>query len=349
MASQSGTKARPLEDQVRELCQRLHDEPYRFDFFTAVRRLENLHPDKPRIGHSKRPHEDPLRFCQEASLAFPPRTISAFGSDVGARAPRMSVNFLGLLGPNGPLPLHITQFIRDRVRNHGDQAMSRFLDVFHHRMVSLFYRAWTTGQQAVQYERGEDDNYARYIGSMFGIGMESLRHVDAIPDEAKLHYSGHLACQTRHPEGLAALLEDYYGLPVDLAEFMGQWLPVPKDCQCRLGESPDTGSLGVSAIVGSRMWDCQQRFRLRFGPMNLTKYQRLLPGGDSLRRLIAWVKNYTADELTWEVQLILMEKEVPPLKLGATAQLGWTTWLTSRPLGRDADDLVLQPAQAEGL
>jgi type VI secretion system protein ImpH len=83
--------------------------------------------------------------------------------------------------------------------------------------------------------------------------------------------------------------------------------------------------------------------------MTLKAYQRLLPGGQSLRRLIAWVKNYTADELTWEVQLILLEKEVPLLKLGAIAQLGWTTWLTSKPLGRDADDLVLQPAQAEGL
>lgn len=343
MAGESGTEARSLEDELRELSRQLAERPHCFDFFGAVRRLENLHPQRPRIGHSKRPQEDPVRFCQEASMTFAPRTISAFGSDVGSRAPRMTVNFMGMLGPNGPLPLHMTQYVRDRARNHNDQALLRFLDVFNHRMVSLFYRAWASGQQAVQYERAEDDHYSRYIGSMMGIGMESLRGRDAIPDEARLHYSGHLSCQTRHPEGLAALLADFYGLPVKLAEFMGQWMNVPPDCLCRLGESRETGLLGMNTIVGARTWDCQQRFRLRMGPMNLATYQRLLPGGDSLRRLVAWVKNYTTDELTWEVQLVLMEKEVPQVRLGAMGSLGWTTWLTSKPLGRDADDLVLQP------
>jgi len=347
MAGESGTEARSLDDELRQLSRRLAETPHRFDFFVAVRHLENLHPDRPRVGHSKRPREDPVRFCQEASMAFAPRTISAFGADTHSRAPRMTVNFMGLLGPNGPLPLHLTQYIRDRVRNHGDLAMSRFLDVFHHRMVSLFYRAWASAQQEVQYERGDEDDYARYVGSLLGVGMDSFHRRDAVCDEARLHYSGHLACQTRHPEGLAALLADFYDLPVELIEFVGQWLDVPPDCQCRLGETPETGSLGRTTIVGARTWDCQQRFRLRFGPMGLNTYERLLPGGQSLRRLIAWVKNYTTDERTWEVQLILKEKEVPQMKLGETGRLGWTTWLTSGPLGRDADDLVLQPAQAE--
>lgn len=342
MAGESGTEARSLEAELAELTRQLTEAPHRFDFYVAVRRLENLCPERPRVGHSKRPQEDPVRFCQEASMAFAPRTVSGYGADIHSRAPRMSVNFMGLLGPNGPLPLHLTQYIRDRVRNHGDQAMARFLDVFHHRMVSLFYRAWASGQQAVQYERGDDDHYARYVGSMFGVGMDSFRRRDAVPDEARLHYSGHLTCQTRHPEGLAAILEDFYGLPVELVEFVGQWLDVPHDCQCRLGESPATGSLGLTTLVGSRTWDCQQRFRLRMGPMGLATYERLLPGGDSLDRLVAWVKNYTADELTWEVQLILKEAEVPQMQLGQSGRLGWTTWLTSGPLGRDAADLVLQ-------
>ena len=347
MAGESGTAARSLEDERRELSRRLAEAPHRFDFFVAVRRLENLHPESPRVGCSKRPQEDPVRFCQEASLAFSPRTISAFGADTGSRAARMNVNFMGLLGPNGPLPLHLTQYIRDRVRNHGDRAMSRFLDLFNHRMVSLFYRAWAAGQQAVQYERGDDDHYARYVGSMIGVGMDSFRRRDAVCDEARLHYSGRLACQTRHPEGLAALLADFYSLPVELTEFVGQWMDVPGDCQCRLGESPETGRLGLNTLVGARTWDCQQRFRLRFGPMHLATYERLLPGGASLARLIAWVKNYTTDELTWDVQLILKQEEVPKMKLGTTGRLGWTTWLTSGPLGRDADDLVLQTGSRE--
>ena len=347
MAGESRTETHSLA--LESLIKRLGETPYAFDFFQAVRRLENLYPDRPRMGHSRRPAEDPVRFCQEASLVFAPSTISAFQSDVGGRAPRMFLNFMGLLGPNGPLPLHITQYVRERVLVHHDQVLARFLDTFNHRMASLFYRAWATNQQAVQFERGEEDHFARYVGSMFGIGMASLRGRDSVPDVAKLHYSGHLVCQTRHPEGLCATLEDYYRIPVDMVEFIGQMLVVPDDCLCRLGESPETGSLGWTAIVGSRVWECQQKFRLRFGPMRLVEYERLLPGGESLRRLIGWVKNYLADELLWEVQLILKKEEVPPLKMGAGGRLGWTTWLTSKPLDHDADDLILQPQQAEGM
>jgi type VI secretion system protein ImpH len=342
MAGESGTEA-------HSLALRLREAPHSFDFFQAVRRLENAHADTARVGHSRRPAEDPVRFCQEASLTFAPRTIAEYRSDVGARAPRMFVNFLGMLGPNGPLPLHITQYIRDRVRNHDDPTFARFLDLFNHRMVSFFYRAWATNQQTVNFERGGQDRFAVYVGSLFGIGIDSYRHRDAVPDVAKLHYSGPLVCPTRHPEGLCALLTDYFRIPVDMVELVGQWMAVPDDCICRLGESPETGSLGWTAIVGSRVWECQQRFRLRFGPMALAEYERLLPGGDALRRLLAWVKNYLADELLWDVQLILKKEEVPPLKMGAGGRLGWTTWMTSKPLDHDADDLVLRPQQAEGL
>jgi len=344
MAAEGGTETYPVE-----LVRRLAETPHSFDFFQAVRRLENLRPDQPRVGHSRRPLEDPVRFCQEPSLAFAPRTVAGYRTDVGARAPRFFVNFMGLLGPNGPMPLHLTQYARERLRVHHDATLTRFLDLFNHRMVSFFYRAWATNQQTVQFERGPDDHFATYIGSMFGIGMSSYRHRDAVPDVAKLHYSGHLVCHTRHPEGLCQLLEDYYGIRVDIREFVGQWLPLPDDCICRLGESPETGSLGWTAIVGSRVWECQQKFRLRFGPMTLAEYERLLPGGNSLRRLIAWVKNYLADELLWDVQLVLKKEEVPPLAMGKIGRLGWTTWLTSRPLDHDAEDLVLQPQQAEGM
>ncbi len=347
MAGESGTETRALE----ALTRRLMAEPYGFDFFVAVRRLENLCRDKARVGHSKRPVEDALRFCQEASLAFAPSTVRAYRYEVGARAPRMYISFLGLLGPNGPMPLHLTQYVRNREVVHHDHAMARFVDLYHHRLVSFFYRAWAANQQTVQYERGEDDRFAMYFASLFGMGMASYRHRDAVPDVAKLHYSGHLVCQTRHPEGICSILADYYGIAVSLQEFIGQWMDIPPDCICRLGESPETGTLGMTALVGSRMWEAQRKFRLRFGPMGFEEYRRMLPGGDSLRRLLAWMKMYLNDELRWDVQLVLKKEEVPPLKMGAggVGQLGWTTWLTSEPLDHDADDLILQPQQAVGL
>ncbi|MBM4039862.1 MAG: type VI secretion system baseplate subunit TssG [Planctomycetes bacterium] len=372
MDAQDRTAAYPV-------INRLYEHPHRFDFFTAVRRLENCFPARPRVGHSRTPADDPIRFCQNPSLSFPPSTLERleFGRD--SRPPRLFVHFMGLLGPNGPLPLQLTAYARERQLAR-DNTLARFLDVFNHRMVSLFYRAWASAQQAVQYERGlgdraekgtfsfsaqqpsapqggekvnvpfsaraGDDRFAVYVAALFGIGMPSLRHRDAAPDVAKLHYSGRLACQTRHAEGLRALLEDYFRIRVNIEEFVGQWIDIPPDCRCRVGETPRTGLVGRTAIVGSRMWDCQQKFRLRFGPMRLADYERMLPGGGSLVRLAAWVRNYIGDELSWDLQLILKREEVPTTRMGQYGRLGWTTWLQSKPLDRDADDLVLRPGGA---
>jgi len=332
--------------EASALIGRLADCPYRFDFYQAVRRLECARMNLPRMGYSQKPGDDPIRFCQQPSLAFAPSTISACQASSAGHAPRLFVNFLGLLGPNGPMPLHLTAHVRDRELNHGDLTLARFFDVFNHRMVSLFYRAWACNQQTVSFDRQAEDRFAEYVGSLFGIGMASFRSRDAAPDVGKLHYSGRLACQTKHPEGLQSILEDYFGIRARIEEFVGQWVELPPDCCCRLGESPETGRIGATAVVGARVWECQQKFRIKFGPMGFADYQRMLPGGNSLRRVVAWVRNYIGDELLWDVRLILKAEEVPQTHLGRLGQLGWSTWLRTGPFEKDADDLVLRPLAA---
>lgn len=340
------------DDAARDaLFFRLNQEPWSFNFYQAVRRLECAHLQLPRLGCSQRPSDDPVRFGQEPTLAFPPATVSRFDLPSPDSPARMYVNFLGLLGPHGPLPLHITEYVRDRQLNQNDPTLACFLNLLNHRMVSLFYRAWAVNQQTVSFDRagGQQaslaDRFALYVGALFGIAMESYRQRDAAPDVAKLQYSGPLVNQTRHAEGLRAMIADYFGLETHLDQFVGQWIDLPADSRCRLGESRDTGLLGSTAIVGSRIWQCQYKFRLRMGPMDFTAYQRLLPGGRSLRRLVAWVRNYIGAELAWDVQLTLKKEEVPRAKLGAggSARLGWSTWLKSQPTPRDPDDLILNP------
>ncbi|HIJ70394.1 MAG TPA: type VI secretion system baseplate subunit TssG [Planctomycetes bacterium] len=335
MADENGAKA-------DSLTKRLRDEPYELDFYQAVRRIECARPDRPRIACSQLPHEDPVQFCQNVSMAFAPSAIAAYEEATDGRPPRLSVNFFGLLGPNGPMPLHITAHTRNRIRNHGDNTLAGFLDIFNHRMISLFYRAWACNQQNVSYDRQEDDRFKAYIGSMFGIGDDSWRNRDAVADVAKLHYSGRLVCPNRNAEGLQATLQDYFGIEVDIEQFVGQWMNLPDEYRCRMAESPETGRLGATIVVGSRFWECQQKFGLRFGPMNFSDYQRMLPGGDSLGRLIAWVKNYTADELSWELQLVLKAEDVPETRLGTLGRLGLSTWLKSKRFTTDADDLILR-------
>lgn len=325
------------------LFEQLRSEPHQFDFYQALRRIEAAFAEKPRIGQSLRLADDPVRLAQEPSMIFAPSTIAAFDYGKDGRAPRLTMRHVGMFGPNGPLPLHLTEYARDRMRNSSDHTFTRFMDIFHHRMYSLFYRAWAVAQPTAQFDRPKTDRFAEYIGSLFGMGMPSFRNRDAMPDMAKLHFSGRLACQTRHAEGLAALLNAFFKIPMKLNEFIGQWLPLPLNCRVQMGLGSDTGVLGMSATIGERVWDCQQKFRIVAGPMDFSQYRRLLPEGESLAKLISVVDNYVGLELDWEVHLILKKKEVPSCQLGSMGQLGWTTWLKSRELDDDADDLILQP------
>jgi type VI secretion system protein ImpH len=320
----------------------LRAAPYRFGFFQALRKLECAHANRPRLGTAPRPAEDVVRLGQKVSLTFAPSTLADFEpSETGP--PRLQVYFLGLFGPNGPLPLHLSDYARQRLANVHDPTLSRFADIFHHRILSLFYRAWAHARPTVNFDRPDSDRFATYVGATFGLGTPGVTNRDAVPDIGKLHYAGLFAAQTRHAEGLIALLTDFFRLPVALEEFVGHWLTLPAESHWRLGTSRNTGALGVSTIVGARVWDRQYKFRIIFGPLDRDDYERLLPGGEYLPRLLALVRNYVGDEYTWDVNLVLKKDEVPALELGGDGRLGWSTWALSGTPAEDADDLYLQP------
>lgn len=302
--------------------------------------------------------EDPIRFGQTPSLAFAPSSLEAFRPGQNGRPGKLLVRFLGLFGPNGPLPIHITEYAHERELNLKDRTLVEFCNVFHHRLLSLFYRAWAVNQKAVDFDRaaqpvenakGENwsgPRFPLYIGSFFGLGMQSLRNRDELSDWAKLFYSGRLACQTRNTEGIAAIVQDFFGMPTEIRTFMGMWLELPPSNVCKVGESPASGSLGVSTIVGSRFWDCQLKFRVRLGPLSFRDFKRMLPIERAFRQLKCWVMNYVAEEFFWDIQLVLKAAEVPEISLGEAGLLGWTSWLKSKPFTRDAEDVVLNPLAA---
>lgn len=333
----------PHNEEVVELFAALQRAPYTFHFFQALRRLECHFHTYPRFGKATKLSDDPVRLAQEPSMAFAPSTLARFdpGKRGARRSPRLTQYFLGVFGPQGPLPLHLTEYAWQRQHSYKDPTFARFADIFHQRMLSLFYRAWADVQPTVSFDRPATDRFNTYVGSMCGLGMPALWQRDAVPDLAKLHYAGHLASQTRNAEGLQALLGDFFHLPVQVQTFVGHWMPLDVSSQCRLGASTATGLLGMTVVIGERVWDCQHKFRIVIGAMSLAEFQRFLPGSPSLRILVDWVRNYVGDELLWDVNLILKKEEVPPLQLGAGSQLGWSTWLTSQPLAVDADQLKL--------
>lgn len=323
--------------------QTLEQKPYRYQFYEALRRLECLYRDEPRFGKAPRLANDPVRLAQEPSLAFAPSSLAAFDPGGDGHPPRLSVLLFGLFGPNGPLPLHLTEYARGRLRNAGDPTFSRFADLFHHRLLCLFYRAWADAQPTVSFDRPGRDRFAYWVGSLFGMGMASLRDRDAMPDLAKLHHAGLLSSQTRNAAGLRGMLESFFDLPVEVEQFVGRWVELPEEFRLKLGHSPETGSLGRTATIGARIWDRQQKFRLLVGPLRLPDYERMLPGGESLCKLVSVVRSYAGDEWIWDANLVLCREDVPPLKLGGPARLGLTTWLNEEQRHRDVADLFLNP------
>jgi type VI secretion system protein ImpH len=326
-----------------ELYDALRAAPYAFDFFQALRRIDAANPERPRLGEAARLGDEPVRVGQLPSLIFAPSTLADFQPPSAGRPARLSTYFFGLFGPSGALPLHLTEYARDRARNADDLSFIRFVDLFHHRMLSLYYRAWAQAQPTVGFDRPSADRFAAFVASLFGLGMPALRDRDGMSDLVKLHFSGRLALQTRPAEGLRSIIADYFKLPVEIEQFFPQWVRLPRRSLCMLGQSAETGSLGATASVGERFHVYHHKFRIRIGPMSFNDFKRLLPDGRSLSRLLPLVRNYIGDELSWDVMLILIKAEVPSVQLGQAGMLGWTSWLGDRRTDLDASDLVLEP------
>jgi type VI secretion system protein ImpH len=315
--------------------------PHEFEFYQVMRLLEALHKKRPRFGRSARPSEDVLRLAQEPSVDHSPASLAGYEKGEEGRPDRLLVHFFGLFGTDGPLPLHLTEYARDRRRNHHDPTFGRFVDLFHHRSLSLFYRAWADVRPTISFDRPEQDRFGEYMASLIGLGTLGLRDRDAMPDLTKLHFAGHLASQTKHAEGLASILSAFFTMPVRVEGFVTSWLRLPASDYTRLSGGAAIAGLGQSALLGARVRSRQDKFRIIFGPLTLSEYERLLPGGLSFHRLIPIVRNYAGDVLIWDVNLILKQDEVPPTRLGQQGRLGWTTWLMPRRAETDAADLFL--------
>lgn len=317
------------------LFARLAEAPHEADFYQTLRRLECLFESKPRWGHARKPADEAVRFGQEPDLSFAPAPLASFSTKDGR--PRLQVRLFGLLGPNGPLPLHITEYARERLRQHGDPTLSRFLDIFHHRFLTLFYRAWAQAQPHVNHDRPDEDRFAAYIGAFIGLAPDAFRQRDALPDLAKFFHAGALVRHTRNAEGLRAILQHFCRVPVRIEEFVGHWMALePRE---RTYLSREGATLGRGAVAGAQIWDRQFKFRLHVGPLTIGQYDAFLPGGSLIQKLVDWVRLYLCFELEWDVRLVLRRDEVPPLRLGASGRLGWTTWLGSRQAATDAGDL----------
>lgn len=327
---------------------RIAAQPWRYDFFQALRLIENHYRQLPRLGTARRPADEPVRLGQTADLSFAPSSLHAVAPATSVSKARIEVRFFGLFGPNGPLPYHLTEYARQRQLHHGDTTFARFADMFHHRLLLLFYRAWAQAQPVVGLDRPGEDRFADYVGSLVGIGEPALLSRDAAPDHAKLYFSGHLSNQARNADGLASILSGFLRRPVRVEQFVGCWLELPRSEQTRIRASNSKRraagtALGGGAVLGQMVWDRQHQFRIHVGPLDYDVFEELLPDGKALPALVALVNHYIGDELGWDLQLDLFQGQVKPTRLGQHGRLGWTSWLGMKNRKR-ATALTMTPA-----
>jgi type VI secretion system protein ImpH len=300
----------------------LASEPFSFDFHQAMRRVESAFRALPRFGEAVKPRDEPLRLGQDPSLDFVPAALRSFTRRPDGSHPRLAVGFFGMFGPMGPLPLHLTEYARERIRQVGDNTFAAFVDLFHHRMLMLFHRAWTRSRAAASRDRPELDRFRTYVGAVFGHGLPTQSEVDSIDDRAKLYFAGLFAMASRPPDGLRAVLKGYFGLPVEIREFIGEWLTLHTDDRFRLGYSPDVSSLGRTTVLGRRVFSRSHKFRVVLGPLKAQDFSRFLPGTEGLQLLSELVRSYAGPQLAWDLELIPALDAVTQLRLGLAGRLG---------------------------
>lgn len=327
-----------------ELSGKLRADPWSFEFFQAVRLLEGIHPDREPVGRFSVPSREVAKFRAHASTAFPASEIQSL-KDADGKQADVEVNFMGLFGPLGVLPLYYTELIAERTRVR-DTALIDFLNIFNHRMISLFYRAWEKYRFPVPYGRGDIDQVGRRLMDLIGLGTGGLENRQKVGDDALIYYSGLLSQQPRCASNLESLLADYFEVPVEVEQFIGAWYSLDESTQFRMEDSGDVSEqLGLGAVVGDEVWDTQGRVRIKIGPLRIERYLEFLPSGTAYAPLRAIVDFYGGAEVDFEAQLILDRRDVPLCEIGAEGAsapvLGWLTWARSAPLGRDPGETVL--------
>jgi type VI secretion system protein ImpH len=332
--------------QKRSIKSELFEEPYRFEFFQAVRLLQKLRPEKQTVGGDAMPRDELVRFCSRVAMEFPSsevhEIIESVDDKTGEERLELFQNFMAMVGVSGAMPMHYTELVYSRLR-YRDTAMWSFLDIFTHRLVSLFFRAWEKYRIPIGYERG-DDSFTHYLFDLAGLGTPGLRGKMALDDESLLPYTGLITQKPHSTDAIENILSDYFSVPVRVEQFFGQWLDLSERDMTFLGR--ENNGLGTRAIAGTKIWDLQSKFRVKLGPLSLKHFVAFLPTGSAHKPLRSIIKFIAGTDFDFDVKLELKKQEVPSTILTTRAlmkpMLGWTSFLKSQPVKENDDQLVLQ-------
>jgi type VI secretion system protein ImpH len=324
-------------DAEPPLSDPLQAESYKYNFYQLVRLLEMRQPTATSVGAGADPKHEPVRFHSSFSLRFPPSDVVslkvpetdpeaaklAAGGEVDQAPAEMTVSFLSLGGAHGPLPHALTEWVLDRIAAK-DFALRDFLDIFHHRLISLLYRVRRHHRLGMEWTSPEHHRFSSYLLALMGMGTPGLQGRLAIPDRALLRYAGILTKQPRDAAGLQLLLGDFFGLPIRCLQLRGAMRSLDPEQWTELGVSGRNQVLGRDALLGTAIWDQQAGIEVELGPVPWSKYQEFLPGRSGLQALGQLVRFYIGPSFDIHVTLLLQAELIPPARLAAPPPAGAT-------------------------
>ncbi|WP_348945246.1 type VI secretion system baseplate subunit TssG [Chitinibacter sp. FCG-7] len=303
----------------------IRDFAQRQNLFAVMRWVDANNPDKPLLGRSQRANEDAVRLAHQPDLAFAATEISAIETHpvINVLVIRHFSN--GLFGPNGPLPLHLTEQVWDKLHNHADMRLRDFADIFHHRMQCLLYRAWADVQPVIALDRDDSQLFVARVGAIAGYAGTELVDRDALPDHFKIRHAGQFSRPVRSTHELQVLLRQLLNIPVKLSENCFQFLHLDTEQCTALGKH--NNNLGQSMVLGKRVPDVQFGFSILLGPMTQSEYDQFDSGSISLQRVNSLIRNWIGLHYNWRIQLEVLTPTARKLKLGQGVRLGFDSWL----------------------
>lgn len=354
-----GAEGRESVPDLDTAAEQIEQHAKRYSFYKLVYKLERLHPNAPPVGQTGPAADERVRLRGDTSLVFHSSDIHGvdlkkkYGDDV-ERA-QVTTTFMSLYGSTSPLPAYfVEQFAQNEYQGR-EQPIREFLDVFHHRLLSLVYRSWSKYRFGVRYLKGGADTFTQRM--FCTVGLDGFRQHDTPIDRFLfLRYAPLLAAKSRSVRGLNVVLDDLFGtMGVKIRQFVGHWTLIEKPYRNKVGVM--NHQLGQSLTIGKWIFDGSGRYTIILGPLGYDEYLSFLPGGHRRPMLRGVCSTFTRGMYDVMLELHVKTDAAPRFQLAAprASTMGRTAWLggsggqpfvitvpldepSAKPVGEDDDD-----------
>lgn len=305
----------------------LYTQTYEFDFNQAIRILQALTPDSVPLGEGSDPSHEAVTIKSRVTLSVSSSDLYSLKKNEAALLPILTVNFLGIAGIQGPLPIPYTEIILERGRNK-DTALQDFLDVFNHRLVSLWYKVRKKIILGIDQVTPDKTNIGKTLLDFIGLESPALRNRLSISDNVILSNAGLLWHKSRSIRGLKILLKAFFRKEIHITEFIGTWNKGDPLDFTRIGKGGNFNILGQNTILGRKSWNQAAGIVISVGPVPWFDFIQYFPKNIHYQVMTDLCLFYLGIEKKIYLDVYVQKETVPPIALNRTFRLGVDTWLT---------------------